>query len=474
MKKRTLQTIWPVLMALIFTSTAAAAVSVDEVIRLHDRGLSTEALLLVVQTSDTPDTISTQQLNDLLDAGVADTVITTLIAQADAVAEDWEPVDVDEAVDNYRVIKKTEYVYVDDDPDWNVSIGFGWGDPYYYSYWYRPLYVGYGWDPFWDPWYWGWCGSSYYTYWGYYDPWYYRPYYYSSIGWYWGDWGWGGHHHHHDYWYGHDDRYRFSRLAERPSYRNSVYRTTVNPDDGKSYRGTTGLTSRTDIRDAGRERTAVDKSSRAGDRTITTKDTRLRVDKNTDRPRVDTEPDVKTPRKATNRYDKKSGDTDVRTEVKSNDNTRRSIFDRSGKTETREAKLERFKSMKDSEHRIFSRDRTTEQQTIEGTRGRRTTAPRRATTGTKERQPSTTIRRTDRAPVQPRTKTESPKVKSRAPEKREGDRSVAPQPKSDRSSSSRSVGRSAPSRAPQSSGAKPSSRGSSGKSSGGGKGRSPR
>lgn len=171
--------------------TASAAVSVEEIVRLHTAGLSVQSLLLVVGASDTPDTLSTAQLTQMIEAQVPDTVISALVYKADAVMEDWQPVDLEAEMDGRTVYTETEvrYVYPEWDP-WYTWSGWGWcgtpwyswryvGYPAYCPAPYNGLYVGYGWDGGWrfsfnvgwgygcyDPWYWG----SRYC--GWYDPWY--------------------------------------------------------------------------------------------------------------------------------------------------------------------------------------------------------------------------------------------------------------------------------------------------------------
>ncbi len=81
--------------------------------------------------------------------------------------------------------------------NFNVSFGWGWGNPYYS--WYDPWYYGGYWGGWYDPWYYG---SSWG--WGWNRPWYYGSSWgwgggwYGGGGWYAGGW-YGGHHHHNYY-----------------------------------------------------------------------------------------------------------------------------------------------------------------------------------------------------------------------------------------------------------------------------------
>src|SRR5262245_6287602 len=96
------------LVVALVATTAAAAVSVEEIIRLHKAGLSDQSLLLVVSASATPDTLSTAQLTQMIEAQVPDTVISAMVEKADAVMEDWQPVNLDEAIDGRKVYTETE------------------------------------------------------------------------------------------------------------------------------------------------------------------------------------------------------------------------------------------------------------------------------------------------------------------------------------------------------------------------------
>lgn len=172
MRITTIRWIGPILFAALFASSASAMVTVEEVIRLHASGLSSQSLLLVVTNSDTPDTLSTDELTNLIDADVPDTVITIMVYNALSVMEDWKPVDLESE------LKEREYFEEDDDDvysSFTLTIGGGWGSDAY----------------------WGW--NYHYGDWPYYG---YSPYYYDwavpiYVGWWSG--GWWGHHYGHHY-----------------------------------------------------------------------------------------------------------------------------------------------------------------------------------------------------------------------------------------------------------------------------------
>jgi len=246
-------------------SSAFATVSVEEIVRLNSIGMSEQSLLLVVTASDTPDTLSTAQLTQMIEAQVPDTVIATMVAKADAVMEDWQPVDIDQALEQQKVYTETEVYNVY--PGWGGYggyPGYGWcGTPYYgwYDPWwgayatpYAGFYVGFGWGGGWsfgfgwgggycgyyDPWYWG--GG----YCGYYDPWYgygYDPYPY----------------------YPYDDHYSY-REIDRPNYHNGADRGTqrgVTPtpyrQDPSTGTGTRSELSRLDTRQVA----SIDRSAKS-------------------------------------------------------------------------------------------------------------------------------------------------------------------------------------------------------------------
>jgi hypothetical protein len=163
---------------------------VDEIIRLHNAGLSVQSLLLVVSASDTPDTLSTADLTKMIEAQVPDTVVGQIVAKADAVMEDWKPVNLDSEIKGRTAETETEVYNVY--PGWGGYTGwpgYGWcgtynyyGWPYYgwydpwWGYPYGGVYLGYGYGGFsigfgfgggycgyYDPWYWGggYCGGGY-------------------------------------------------------------------------------------------------------------------------------------------------------------------------------------------------------------------------------------------------------------------------------------------------------------------------
>ncbi len=237
MKRTFARWLGPVLIVLLAAPAAWAVVSIDELVRLHQAGLSEQSLLLVVSASDTPDTLTTDQLNQLLDAGIPDTVITELVMKADVVMEDWGPVDLEAELEGRGDYTDTEIQYVY--PSW----GYGWGS------------AGWGWGG--GPYY---CGTPYY---GWYRPWYgwgypyVSPYYAVGIGWGWGGWsfsvgiGWGGGYYgYYNYyppvrpWYGyHYPGYGqpgtpYYRDISRPDYRAGVDRGVTRGDlgRGRDYR----------------------------------------------------------------------------------------------------------------------------------------------------------------------------------------------------------------------------------------------
>lgn len=188
------------LLVVLAASTASAAVTVEEIIRLHTAGLSDQSLLLVISASDTPDTLSTLQLTQMLEAQVPDTVVAALVEKADAVMEDWQPVDLEEQMKGHNVYTEAEVRYVY--PSWDGWYGYGgwgWCGTPWYSYYpwyghcaypYSGLYVGYGYGAGWSfgiNFGWGYGGYSCYNpyyyyggggYCGFYDPYSgYDPYY---------------------------------------------------------------------------------------------------------------------------------------------------------------------------------------------------------------------------------------------------------------------------------------------------------
>ena len=129
MRSHSIRWIIPLLAVVFTASVAHATISVEEILRLHSAGLSTQSLLLVVSASDTPDTLSTEQLTYLIEAGVPDTVISELVYKADAVMEDWQPVDLDSEFEGRHIYTETEVRYVY--PGWSDYWGWGPG----YGYW---------------------------------------------------------------------------------------------------------------------------------------------------------------------------------------------------------------------------------------------------------------------------------------------------------------------------------------------------
>jgi len=132
--KMVLTRITTVLITVFAAATASATVSVDEIIRLHTAGLTDHSLLLVVSASDTPDTLSTHQLTQMIEAQVPDTVISALVSKADAVMEDWQPVNLEDEMSGRKVYTETEVRYVY--PSWDGWYGYGG---------------------------WGWCGTPWYN-----------------------------------------------------------------------------------------------------------------------------------------------------------------------------------------------------------------------------------------------------------------------------------------------------------------------
>lgn len=229
-----------IVLAFLMASSASATVTVDEVIRLHSAGLSSQSLLLVVANSDTPDTLSTSELTRLIDAEVPDTVITIMVSKALSVMEDWEPVDLDAELD------EREYFEEDDDDvyssftlviggGWDSDIRWGWnyyyGDwPYYgyspyYNDWSIPLYIGW-WSGGWWGHYYGHHNYHYAHYWdrhgSHHGYGYYPGYYGCQV-------GYNGYYSHYS-----DSRYQW---AYDPTYGNSRYRDVVKGNRSKGQRG---------------------------------------------------------------------------------------------------------------------------------------------------------------------------------------------------------------------------------------------
>lgn len=253
------------LITVFAAATASATVSVDEIIRLHTAGLSDQSLLLVVSASDTPDTLSTQQLTQMIEAQVPDTVISALVSKADAVMEDWQPVNLEEAMKGRTVYTETEVNYVY--PSWDVWYGYGgwgWCATPWYSSWYTPwyghcaypyggLYAGYGWGGGWS------VGFSIGWGYGYCAP-YYAPYYGGGYcGWY-------------DPWPGYDpypgygaDPYDSYRVVDRVDYHSGPSRDQGRGAPGTPYRQDPSGETRTELsRMEGRNLTTVDRGGSTG------------------------------------------------------------------------------------------------------------------------------------------------------------------------------------------------------------------
>jgi len=176
----------------------AYAVTVDDIVGLSRAKASDGIILSMIDADGTVFHLTVNEILQLKDAGVSDTVITYMIntgkngAEVNTQAEAPAPQPQESAPqESTPQSYDTSQGYGDDyGGSYGLSVGIGTGGfgasfGYYYPHW-----PGYGYSYYYDPFYWNswssyYCGWAPYPYWGYYScsPWYgygYCDSYYSS------------------------------------------------------------------------------------------------------------------------------------------------------------------------------------------------------------------------------------------------------------------------------------------------------